>query len=317
VIDFLRIVFMGTPEFAVPCLDMLVEEGCQVEAVVTQPDKPKGRGKKLASPPVKLCAQKHGIKILQPKKVKTDEFVNQLKEINPDLMVTAAYGNILPKEVLDIPKFGCINVHASLLPKYRGAAPIHWAIIKGEKVSGITTMLTDEGMDTGDILLKYEIDIPEDMTAGELHDKLSILGAKALKETILKLRAGELVHISQQEQEATKAPIINKELGCIDWTWRSRDIHNLVRGTNPWPGAYTFMECKRMRIWKTSIMADEKTGKKPGTICEVSKEGLLVATGSGLIRVEEVQFDSCRTMSIGEYICGNKICEGEILGQNQ
>lgn len=314
VLDFLKVVFMGTPEFSVPCLDMLIEEGYQVKAVVTQPDKPKGRGKKLAAPPVKVRAQEYGIEVLQPKNVKTDEFAEKLREIGPDIIITAAYGKILPQKVLDIPAFGCVNVHASLLPKYRGAAPLHWAIIEGEKVTGVTTMLTDIGMDTGDMLLKHKIDISNDMTVGELHDKLSILGAKVLKDTIIEMKAGNLIAIPQQEDKATKAPIIRKELGCIDWTWNSQDIHNLVRGTNPWPGAYTFNGCKRMRIWKTSLINDRDVNTKPGTICAVNKEGIIVKTGDGFIKIEEVQFDSCRTMSIGQYICGNTICEGEILG---
>lgn len=312
----MKIVFMGTPDFAVPCLEMLVKEGYHVEAVVTQPDKPKGRGKKLASPPVKVCAQKFGIEVLQPEKVKTEEFVNQLRRVNPDMLVTAAYGKILSKEVLDIPKLGCINVHASLLPKYRGAAPIQWAIIKGEKVTGITTMLTDIGMDTGDILLKYPLDIPGDMTAGELHDKLALLGAEALKETIIRLEAGNLMPVPQDNEEATYAPIIKKEIGQINWNSSSEEIHNLVRGTNPWPGAYTFYNGNRMRIWKTSLVYDgsEKI-EKPGTICHVNKEGLFIFTGTGIIRVDEVQFDSCRAMSVSEYICGNRVLEGEIVGK--
>jgi methionyl-tRNA formyltransferase len=307
---------MGTPEFAVPSLEMLVKDGYRVEGVVTQPDRPKGRGKKLAAPPVKLIAQEYGIEVLQPEKVKTEEFINQLRRLEPDMLVTAAYGNILPKEILDIPSMGCVNVHASLLPKYRGAAPIQWAIINGEKVTGITTMLTDIGMDTGDILLRYPIDITEDMTAGELHDKLAILGAKALKETIERLKADDIKPVPQNHEEATYAPMIKKEVGLIDWSSDSADIHNLVRGTNPWPGAYTFYKGNRMRIWKTSMLDCETKGEeKPGTICCVNKEGLFISTGDGLIKIEEVQFDCCRTMSIGEYICGNRICQGEVLGE--
>ncbi|HHW32213.1 MAG TPA: methionyl-tRNA formyltransferase [Clostridiaceae bacterium] len=307
---------MGTPDFAVPCLRMLIREGYQIEAVVTQPDKPKGRGKKLASPPVKLCAQEFGIKVLQPEKVKTEDFINQLRSMEPDMLVTVAYGKILPKEILDIPKLGCVNVHASLLPKYRGAAPIQWAIINGEKVTGITTMLTNIGMDTGDILLKSPVEITDDMTAGELHDKLALLGADVLRETIEMLRAGILKPTPQNHDEATYAPMIKKEIGQINWNLSSGEIHNLVRGLNPWPGAYTFYNGERMRIWKTTLIDGEPEMKeKPGTICRVNREGLIISTGSGVIRVDEVQFDSCRTMSIGEYICGNRIVEGEILGQ--
>ncbi|HHW47147.1 MAG TPA: methionyl-tRNA formyltransferase [Clostridiaceae bacterium] len=312
---------MGTPEFAVPSLDMLVKEGYNVAAVVTQPDKPKGRGKKLSAPPVKEYALEKGIRVLQPEKVKTSEFVNELKSINPDLLITAAYGKILPADVLDIPKFGCINVHASLLPKYRGAAPINWAIINGEKVTGITTMYTDIGMDTGDILLKSEVEITDDMTAGELHDKLAVLGAEVLKETLKELQNGTLKRFPQSDEEATYAPMIQKDIGKIDWTKSAREIHNLVRGTNPWPGAFSFYKGERMRIWKTRFshnMADAAAqdgvsrNNKPGTICRIEKEMLRVVTGDGILDILEIQFDNGRRMSIQE--CWHNMDEGEVLG---
>jgi len=305
---------MGTPEFAIPSLDMLVKEGYDVVAVVTQPDKPKGRGNKMCPPPVKEYAIEHGIEVLQPDKVKTEEFAEKIKEINPDLLVTAAYGKILPKSVLDIPKFGCINVHGSLLPKYRGAAPIQWSIINGEKVTGITTMYTDVGMDTGDMLVKAEIEITEDMTAGELHDKLSVLGADVLKETLLKLKAGTLERIPQSDSEATYAPMMTKEIGCIDWTKSSREIHNLVRGTNPWPGAYTSYDGKKMKVWMTSVISEDENNSKAGTILKVGKDGIVVACGLGKLNIKEIQFDNSRRMTVEEYICGHKIGEGEILG---
>ncbi|MEN2775957.1 methionyl-tRNA formyltransferase [Acetivibrio clariflavus] len=310
----MRIVFMGTPEFAIPSLDMLLKEGYDVVAVVTQPDKPKGRGNKMSPPPVKEYAIEHGIEVLQPEKVKTEEFVEKIKEINPDLLVTAAYGKILPKSVLDIPKYGCINVHGSLLPRYRGAAPIQWSIINGEKVTGITTMYTDVGMDTGDMLVKAEIQITEDMTAGELHDKLAVLGAEVLKETLLRLKNGTLERIPQNDEEATYAPMMTKEIGCIDWSKSSREIHNLVRGTNPWPGAYTFLSGKKMKIWMTSVVSDDKHDSKAGTILKVSKDGIVVACGSGKLNIKEIQFENARKMSVEEYICGHKIGEGELLG---
>jgi methionyl-tRNA formyltransferase len=310
----LRIVFMGTPEFAVPCLDMLIKEGYDIAAVVTQPDKPKGRGKKLAFPPIKEKALQHNIDILQPAKIKTPEFTDELRSLKPDLLVTAAYGQLLSKEILDIAPLGCINVHASLLPKYRGAAPIHWAIINGETVTGITTMYTDIGMDTGDMLLKRQIEIPDDMTAGELHDRLSVLGAQVLKETLQGLKDGSLQRAAQSESEATYAPIIQKEIGKIDWSESSKTIHNLVRGTNPWPGAYTFYQGERMRVWKTEIEDDVFADTRPGTIRKVNKEGIIVSCGKGLVKIKEIQFDSCRKMSVEEYICGHKIIEGELLG---
>ncbi|MCR4435896.1 MAG: methionyl-tRNA formyltransferase [Clostridiales bacterium] len=313
----MKIVFMGTPEFAVPCLNMLVEEGYDVEAVVTQPDKPKGRGNKLALPPVKEFALKKGLTVLQPHRVKAPEFISILKDINPHLMVTAAYGQLLSREILDVPELGCINVHASLLPKYRGAAPIQWAIINGEKVSGITTMFTDVGMDTGDMLLKREVEITEEMTFGELHDKLSVVGAEVLKETLQKLKDGVLERVPQCDAEATSAPMITKETGRIHWQEPAEKIHNLVRGTNPWPGAFTFYKGERMRVWKTSVDRESRLkqhGAKPGTIFRTGREGLLVAAGSGLIKILEIQFDSGRRMPVEEYIRGHRIDEGEVLG---
>ncbi len=308
----MKIVFMGTPEFAVPSLDMLVREGYDIAAVVTQPDKPKGRGKKLAAPPVKEYALEKGIEVLQPEKIKTGDFVDQLRNIAPDLLVTAAYGKILSRELLDIPPLGCINVHASLLPKYRGAAPINWCIINGEKVTGVTTMLTDEGMDTGDILLKRQVEITDDMTAGELHDKLSVIGAEVLKETLIKLREGTLERIPQNHEEATYAPMIDRSIGEIDWNKSAWEIHNLVRGTNPWPGAYTFYKGDRMKVWKTRVAEGEYTRSKPGTICKITKEELIVETGEGFLSILEIQFDCCRKMGINE--CGHNLDEGEVLG---
>ncbi|MCX7748110.1 MAG: methionyl-tRNA formyltransferase [Clostridia bacterium] len=313
-VKVLRIVFMGTPEFAVPSLDMLVKEGYTVAAVITQPDKPKGRGNKVSLPPVKEYALGTGIPVLQPSKIKTQEFVSELKDLKPDLLITAAYGKILSKEILDTPPLGCINVHGSLLPKYRGAAPIHWAIINGENVTGITTMFTDIGLDTGDMLLKKEIEIPDDMTVQELHDKMAVLGAEVLKETIQSLQKGTLKRVKQQDKDATYAPIIKKEIGHIDWTRSSKQIYDLVRGTNPWPGAYSYYQGDRMRIWKTALCQEENKCFKPGTISEVTKEGILVAAGDRFIRILEVQFDSCRKMCVGDYICGHSINEGEILG---
>lgn len=310
----LKIVFMGTPEFAVPSLKMLVEEGYEVVAVITQPDRPKGRGKRLAAPPVKEYAVKKGIPVLQPDKIKTPEFISELRSMGPDLLVTVAYGKILSKEILNIPPMGCINVHASLLPKYRGAAPIHWAIINGEKVTGITTMYTDIGMDTGDILLKNEVDITDNMTVGELHDRLAELGAQTLKATLRKLEEGTLKRIPQKDDQATYAPMIDKSVGKIEWTKTPQQIHNLVRGTNPWPGAYTFYKGERMRIWKTSILNTEGTDKKPGTILKVGGEGIDVACGEGSLRIEELQLQSGRKMTVREYICGHNVDEGEVLG---
>lgn len=313
----MKIVFMGTPDFAVPSLRMLVSAGYDVVAVVTQPDKPKGRGNKMSAPPVKEYALEKGIDVLQPEKIKTGEFVEKIRSYNPDLLVTAAYGKILSKELLDVPALGCINVHGSLLSAYRGAAPIHWAVINGEKKTGITTMFTDVGLDTGDMLLKKELEIEPDMTVGELHDKMAVLGAEVLKETLQKLSAGALERIPQDNGLSSYAPIMTKELGCIDWNKTAAEIHNLVRGTDPWPGAYTFYRGSRMRIWKTSPASSKYDGKSNGEILRVSDEGILIKCSGGCILVTEVQFDSSRRMSVTDYIRGHKIDEGEKLGEGR
>lgn len=306
-----RVVFMGTPEFSVPCLKLLLEEKYEVVAVITQPDKPKGRGKKLCPPPVKEFALEHGLPVLQPDKIKTEEFISAMHAINPELIVTAAYGKILPKALLDLPPYGCINVHASLLPKYRGAAPIHWAVINGEKKTGITTMMMDEGLDTGDMLVKSEVEISQDMTTGELHDILKELGASALKQTLDLLKQGTLKRIPQNNDEATYAPMITKDIGKIDWKQSSHNIHNLVRGTNPWPGAFAYYRGERLKIWKTVLCDFPACSDKPGTICKIAKDALWVVTGDGAIKVTEVQFDNCRKMGVCE--CGHNVKTGEIL----
>jgi len=311
----LKIVFFGTPEFAVPSLEMLIKEGYEVAAVVTQPDKPKGRGNKMSEPPVKEFALKYGINVLQPNKIKTSEFVEQIRSISPDLLVTAAYGKILSKDLLAVPALGCINVHGSLLPAYRGAAPIHWAVINGEKTTGITTMFTDVGLDTGDTLLKSELDIAPDITEGELHDKMAILGAEVLKNTLTQLKKESLERTPQDDALSSYAPIISKELGLIDWSKTAQQIHNLVRGTDPWPGAYTFLNGNRMRIWRTSLVTYKETNQEAGEITLVSIDGILVKCSDGGILVKEIQFDSSKRMSVGDYIRGHQIDVGEKLGK--
>ena len=310
----LKIVFMGTPGFALPSLGMLKNEGYNILAVVTQPDKPKGRGKRISMPPVKEYAIKNDIAVLQPKSVRAPEFINCMKDLNPDLMVTAAYGKILPASVLDIPIYGCINVHASLLPKYRGAAPVHWAIINGEKISGVTTMYTDIGMDTGDILLSEKVSISEGMTAGELHDHLALLGAKVLKKTLLEVKAGTVKRVPQKEEEATYAPMMDKDVGCVDWSKSSVQIHNLIRGTNPWPCAFSKHKGKKMKLWVSKVFNCDKHNYVPGTICQMDKEKIIVACGLGMIELKEVQYESCKRMPIEDFICGCRMDEGEIFG---
>lgn len=321
---------MGTPDFAVPCLKALVDNGYEVAAVVTQPDKPVGRKRsELVPPDIKKAAIELGItKILQPEKVRTKEFFNELINIKPDMIVTAAYGKIIPQNILDLPPMGCINVHGSLLPKYRGAAPIQWAIINGDAVTGITTMYMDVGMDTGDMLLKKEIPITENMTYSELYDQLKELGAGVLIETVKGLEAGTLKRMPQNNGEATHVPMMTREMGKIDWGKTAEDIHNLVRGTYPWPGSFTAYKGERLKIWKTRLIGPEDDCSKaadgltesagkgvnivPGRICRIFRDSMVVATGKGFIRVIELQFDNCRRMGVCE--CGHNMDEGEILG---
>lgn len=309
----MKIVFMGTPEFAVPCLQKIIDEGHEVLAVVTQPDKPKGRGKKLAMPPVKELALKYDIPVYQPLKAREESFVDTLKEMNPELIVVVAFGQILPKSILDIPKYGCVNVHASLLPRYRGAAPLNWVIINGEEKTGVTTMYMDEGLDTGDMILKSEIPLDDEITAGELHDKMMIDGAKVLKETIDLIEKGEAPREKQSNENTCYSPIMNKSLGNIDWNKSAIDIHNLVRGINPWPSAYTTYEGQTMKIWKTKVI-DKNSDKDPGTIISVDKEGINVSTSEGILQIKEIQISGKKRMEVPEYIKGNNINTDIILG---
>ncbi len=301
----MKIVFMGTPDFAVPSLKKIIDV-FGVEAVFTQPDKPKGRGKKIAYSPVKEVALEHNIKVLQPIKLKNDiEAINYLKELKPDFIIVVAFGQILTKEVLDIPKYGCINLHASLLPMYRGAAPLNWAIIKGEKKSGNTTMLMDVGLDTGDMLLKDEVEITEGMTAGNLHDILMERGADLLIKTIEGLSNGSIIP-EKQSEDTFYAKMLNKELALIDWNNTAKDIHNLIRGLNPWPIAYTNYEDKSMKIYESKVL-NETTNKEPGTIVNVSKEGIKVATLDGVLLIKKIQFPNGKPLTIEQYINGNEI----------
>lgn len=309
----MKIVFMGTPEFAVPCLQKIIDEGHEVVAVVTQPDKPKGRGKKLAMPPVKELALKYDIPVYQPLKAREESFVDTLKEMNPELIVVVAFGQILPKSILDIPKYGCVNVHASLLPRYRGAAPLNWVIINGEEKTGVTTMYMDEGLDTGDMILKSEIPLDGEINAGELHDKMMIDGAKVLKETIDLIEKGEAPREKQSNEDTCYSPIMNKSLGNIDWKKSAIDIHNLVRGINPWPSAYTTYEGQTMKIWKTKVI-DKNSDKDPGTIISVDKEGINVSTSEGILQIKEIQMAGKKRMEVPEYIKGNNINTDIILG---
>lgn len=307
----MKIVFMGTPDFAVPSLKRIIKE-FGVEAVFTQPDKPKGRGKKLSYSPVKEVALENNIKVIQPIKLKEDrEAIDYLKELKPDFIIVVAFGQILTKEVLDIPKYGCINLHASLLPMYRGAAPLNWAIINGEKKSGNTTMLMDVGLDTGDMLLKDEVNITEDMTAGELHDILMESGAELLIETINGLYNGTLKG-EKQPEETFYAKMLNKDLARINWNNSAQNIHNLIRGLNPWPIAYTNYEDKPMKIYESKVL-NENSNKEPGTIISVDKNGIKVSTLDGILLIKKIQFPNGKPLTIEQYINGNDININEKL----
>lgn len=308
----MKIVFMGTPDFAVPSFKALAEK-FDVKAVITQPDRPKGRGKKIAFSPVKEAALEYNIPIFQPKRLKKDtETINKIKEIEPDFIVVVAFGQILSKEVLDIPKYGCINLHASLLPKYRGAAPLNWAIINGEKKSGNTTMLMDVGLDTGDMLLKQEVDITEDMTFEELHDILMEDGANLLVDTINKFEKNEITPIKQPEECEFYASMLDKKMAQIDWKLSAKRIHDFIRGINPWPVAYTHYEDKTMKIYSSKVIEESKN-YAPGEIIDVSKDGIKVSCGSGCLLIDKIQFPGKKPLKVCEYIKGNSIEKGIVL----
>ena len=309
----MKIVFMGTPDIAVGCLQKIIDEKHEILGVVTQPDKPVGRGKKMGMPPVKELALKYDILVYQPIKARDEEFVQVLRELNPDLIVVVAFGQILPKSILDIPKLGCVNVHVSLLPKYRGAAPINWVIINGEEKTGVTTMYMDEGLDTGDMILTSEFALDDEITAGELHDIMKEEGALLLKQTIDLIAKGEAPRIPQNHEEFTYAPMMNKTLGQIDFSKSAKEIHNLVRGVNPWPSAYTTYKGQTMKVWKTNVL-NETSDKHPGTILKVDKEGIRVSTKDNVLLIKEIQMPGKKRVLVEEYIKGNSIETNEILG---
>lgn len=308
----MRIVFMGTPEIAVPSLERLISDGHDLCAVVTQPDRHKGRGKKLAFSPVKEAAMRHELEILQPEKASQPDFLDRLRELNPDLIVVIAFGQILRKEVLDLPKYGCVNVHVSLLPKYRGAAPINWAIINGEEKTGVTTMFMDEGLDTGDIIKTREFSLDDEINAGQLHDIMMEEGADVLSQTVKAIEDGTAERIRQNDDESTYAPMMDRNLGHIDFKKSAVSIHNLVRGTVPWPGAWCESPYGKMKIWKTRI-GQGHTDREPGTIVSVGKQGIEVACGMGMLLIEEIQMPNKKRMHVSEYIKGNNIEIGKVL----
>ncbi len=308
----MRIVFMGTPDFAVPALEAIAKGGHQVIAVVTQPDKPKGRGKAVLMTPVKEKALELMIPVCQPVKVREESFISQLKEMNPDAIVVAAFGQILPKTILELPKYGCINIHASLLPKYRGAAPIQWSVIDGEKETGLTTMMMDTGLDTGDMLEKVVIPIEDGETGGSLHDKLSQAGGPLILSTLKKAEEGSLSPVSQGESETCYAKMLSKSLGDIDWNQDACQIERLIRGLNPWPSAYTSLNGKTLKIWQAQVLSDESEGI-PGQIVKADKDGFLIQTGNGILKVDSLQLEGKKRMDANAFLRGYPIEEGTRL----
>ena len=305
----MRIVFMGTSDFSVGTLEALIEAGHEVVLAVTQPDKPKGRGKEVQFSPVKETALAHGIPVFQPRRVRDPECVEELGKYRADVMVVIAFGQILPKEILEMTPYGCINVHASLLPKYRGAAPIQWAVIDGEPVSGVTTMQMDEGLDTGDMLLKTEVALDEKETGGSLHDKLASAGAKLCVRTLKELEAGRLVPEKQGESPTAYARMLDKKLGAIDWTRSACSIERLVRGLNPWPSAYTDWNGKTMKIWEADV-TEAESGQTPGTVMAVQKNSFSVQTGKGQLVVKALQIPGKKRMDTGAFLRGYTLEEG-------
>lgn len=304
---------MGTPEFAVPSLAALLKSEDQVIGVVTQPDRPKGRGQTLTAPPIKVLAGQAGVPILQPLKIRTPEFLASLASWKPDLIAVTAFGRILHAPILTLPPLGCVNVHGSLLPKYRGAAPVQWAVINGEMETGITTMLMDEGMDTGPMLLQEKLAISVDDTAGTLAPRLADLGGRLLVETIRQLKAGTLVPRKQDNSAATMAPLLKKEDGVIDWTLSAQSLANRIRGLSPWPGAYTFLGSDRWNIWKAAL-GQSGVSERPGTIVAVTKGAIHVATGCGVLEILELQTANSKRMPVGQFLAGHRVSSGVQLG---
>lgn len=306
----MRVVFMGTPDFAVPSLQKLLDAGFEVCAVYTQPDKPKGRGHKLQAPPVKELALRHEIPVFQPASLRKEEVQQELQSFQPDVIVVVAYGKILPKAVLDLPRLGCINVHGSLLPKYRGAAPIQWTVINGDGTGGVTTMFMGEGLDTGDMLLKAETPVGAEETAGQLFDRLKDLGADLLLETLEKLEQGTLTPIPQNEEDATHAPMLSKELSVIDWSKPARELHDLIRGLNPWPSAYSYLDGKKLKIHASRVAEGSGEAGKA-----FSKDGnLLVYCGKDALELTEIQTENGKRMDGKSYLLGHPLNKDSRFG---
>lgn len=311
----MKIVFMGTPDFAASALEALIQAGHQITAVVTQPDKAKGRSKELQMSPVKVCALKHDILVFQPTKIKEKESVEELKRFPADVFVVAAFGQIVSKEILDIPRYGCLNIHASLLPRYRGASPIQHVLINGENKTGITIMQMDEGIDTGDMLYGEELTIEKKDNFETLHDKLMVLGGKTITNALSLLEKGELTPISQDDELSSYAPIIRKSMGNISFAKSAWEIECLIRGMTPWPSAYTQYKGKQLKIWEAESDTTNMHGKEPGTIVEICKDKIGVSTKKGIIWIKSLQLEGKKRMDAKDFLLGVKMQVGEVLGK--
>lgn len=323
----MKVIFMGTPDFSVGTLEMLIQAEHEITLVVTQPDKPKGRGKSMQFPPVKEAALAHGLEVYQPKRVRETACIEYLRKYEADIIVVVAFGQILPKEILEMPRYGCVNVHASLLPKYRGAAPIQWAVINGEAVTGVTTMRMDEGLDTGDMILKEEVTLRPEETGGSLFDRLAQTGAELCVKTLRAIEEGTAVYTPQEHYKATHTTIIKKQLGEMDWTKSAAELERLVRGLDPWPSAYTYLNGKTLKIWKASVQEksilqeseEEKASaeefvREPGTIVKVSKNIIGVQTGQGVLELLEIQLEGKKRMTTDAFLRGFPVEAGVKLG---
>ena len=310
----MKIIFMGTPDFAVGTLEALITGGYEIALVVTQPDKPQGRKMELTPPPVKVCALQHGLEVYQPTRVREQSSMEYLKKYEPDMIVVAAFGQILPKELLELRKYGWINVHASLLPNYRGSAPIQWSILNGDAETGVTIMRMDTGIDTGDMIAKRTVPIEEEDTGGSLFDKLAEVGAKLLVDTIPSIVDGTATYTKQDEACATKVGMIQKSQGVIDFHRSAQEINCQIRALNPWPSAYTKLHGKTLKIWKAKVVAADGN-YKPGSIARITKDELCIATGEGLLSVLEVQLEGKKRMATADFLRGVMLAEGEMLGE--
>ncbi|RHV64635.1 methionyl-tRNA formyltransferase [Clostridium sp. OM02-18AC] len=313
----MRIVFMGTPDFSVPTLEALVASEHEVVGVVTQPDKPKGRGKEIHMSPVKECALQHNIPVYQPVRARDEAFVDEMRALNPDVMVVIAFGQILPKSLLELPKYGCVNIHASLLPKYRGAAPIQWAVINGDEETGITTMMMDVEMDTGDMLEKTVVKLDPEETGGSLFDRLSLLGGDLILSTLSKLEKGEITPVPQDHEKATYVKKISKSMGDIDWTMDAVSIERLVRGLNPWPSAFTRWNGKMLKIWEAKVLPDPDVKLPCGSVISASDEGLKIQTGAGVLCVTSLQLEGKKRMDTAAFLRGYQVAASSMMERSE